>query len=482
MTSSLTAKFGCCRSFLYTSCNPIFEAVVPLMHSPHSGSRPFRIIAEGNSRKHSKILLLADTLNNASSKQRDGNSYSKFFLTPAKGEGQVTENISSWSPATCETSLQRDFFRLRHSQRNIALWRENLNSLLERIRTLRDEIRTLKLLLSEEIGSSTQFRENSKSEPHKAVEEIDFDDDLLNCLNTQLFGVLQETTALLLENHSSILKEVPSFLCFLLDTKDAAILEIRPGVGGDEACLFAQQVLDMYKKYAEEQRWLFNILHSSSTDERGGCKEAIVEIKGDGVYGFLKHECGVHRVQRIPITDKSGRVHTSTATVVVFPKSDAPNGDIDLSELSVETMRSSGPGGQSVNKSETAVRVIHLPSKLSVVVRKTSSQAQNKQLAINIIRAKLLEQEMARLRQDEKNTRYSQIGSGDRSEKVRTYNFLQNTVVDHRCKNVVISASSLLESAEGLDKIISELQQRHEELILDVVIDYLLGENIAASS
>lgn len=210
-----------------------------------------------------------------------------------------------------------------------------------------------------------------------------------------------------------------------------AIVEIRSGVGGDEASLFAQDLFKMYSRYADLQGWKITILNETRTELKG-LREITFEIVGDEVYKKLRNESGVHRVQRIPETEKSGRIHTSTASVAVLPK--AKNIDIEIrtQDLKIETFRASGPGGQNVNKVSTAVRVTHLPSGEVVASQESRSQAKNKETALTILRSRLFQQKLEEEEKKIREERREQIGSGERSEKIRTYNFPQDRITDHR--------------------------------------------------
>jgi peptide chain release factor 1 len=214
------------------------------------------------------------------------------------------------------------------------------------------------------------------------------------------------------------------------DDRDV-VLEIRAGTGGQEASLFAADLLEMYRRYAERQRWRTETLSSSPAD-LGGFREVILEIHGKGAYSRLKHESGVHRVQRIPVTESSGRIHTSTATVAVLPEAEEVDVQIDPDDLEIDVYRSSGPGGQSVNTTDSAVRIVHKPTGIKVEMQEERSQQQNRQKAMRYLRARLLQLAQDEQQREEAAARKAQVGTGERSEKIRTYNFPQNRVSDHR--------------------------------------------------
>jgi peptide chain release factor 1 len=232
------------------------------------------------------------------------------------------------------------------------------------------------------------------------------------------------------------------------------IVEIRAGTGGDEATLFAAEMLRMYARYAERQRWRFEVLDSSESGI-GGFKEAIVLIEGDKVYSRMKHESGVHRVQRVPQTEASGRIHTSAITVAVLPEAEEVDVKIDPKDLRIDTFCSSGPGGQSVNTTYSAVRITHLPTNLVVSMQDEKSQIKNREKAMRVLRARLQELEEQKQHDAVASERRSMVGSGDRSEKIRTYNFKENRVTDHRIGLTIHQLDLVMEG--NLDEIIQAL-------------------------
>ncbi|MGH7057606.1 MAG: peptide chain release factor 1, partial [Acetobacteraceae bacterium] len=234
-----------------------------------------------------------------------------------------------------------------------------------------------------------------------------------------------------------------------------AILEIRAGTGGGEAALFASDLLRMYQRYAALKGWKFEVLSMSETG-LGGSKEAIAAITGRGVFERLKFESGVHRVQRVPETEASGRIHTSAATVAVLPEAEEVDVQIDDRDLRIDVFRSSGPGGQSVNTTDSAVRITHIPTGLVVIQQDEKSQHKNKARAMKVLRARLYEREREQLAASRAASRRSQVGSGDRSERIRTYNFPQGRVSDHRI-NLTLYKIEKVMSGEALDEIIDPL-------------------------
>jgi peptide chain release factor 1 len=237
------------------------------------------------------------------------------------------------------------------------------------------------------------------------------------------------------------------------DERDV-IVEVRAGTGGEEAALFAADLVRMYIRYADRRRWKVEVL-STSESEAGGFKEAILEVRGEAAFSRLKFESGVHRVQRVPTTEAQGRIHTSTATVSVLPEADEVEVDIDEKDLRIDVYRSSGPGGQSVNTTDSAVRITHLPTGLVVAIQDEKSQHKNRAKAMSVLRARLLEAEQERQAAERGEERRSQVGTGERSEKIRTYNVPDDRVTDHRIGLTVHNLPGLLEG--DMDRLIDPL-------------------------
>ncbi|HEY3997298.1 MAG TPA: peptide chain release factor 1 [Candidatus Xenobia bacterium] len=243
-------------------------------------------------------------------------------------------------------------------------------------------------------------------------------------------------------------------------------MEIRAGAGGEEAALFAGELFRAYARYAEGRGWKVEVMSANNT-ELGGMKEVVFGVSGDNVYPRLKHESGVHRVQRVPATEASGRIHTSTVTVAVMAEAEDIDIHIDPKDLEIDTYRSQGAGGQHVNKTESAIRITHVPSGVVVACQDERSQHQNKDKAMRMLRAKLLEAETARQEQEIAQNRRSQVGSGDRSEKIRTYNFKENRITDHR---IGLTLHSLDQALEGnLDPLLDALVSHDEQQRLQAV-------------
>jgi peptide chain release factor 1 len=266
----------------------------------------------------------------------------------------------------------------------------------------------------------------------------------------------------------SRLGDLEQHLRLMLLPKDAAdersaILEVRAGTGGDEAALFAADLFRMYARYAETRGWKVEVI-STSENDLGGLREVVASISGKGVFARLKFESGVHRVQRVPATEASGRIHTSAATVAVLAEAEDVDLDIRAEDIRIDTMRSSGAGGQHVNKTESAVRITHLPTGL-VVVSAEKSQHQNRRMAMQVLRSRLLDMERQRAADDRAAQRKDQVGSGDRSQRIRTYNFPQGRVTDHRINLTLHKLEAVLDGG-GLDELVDALITDHQAHLL----------------
>ncbi len=301
----------------------------------------------------------------------------------------------------------------------------------------------------------------------KVQKELEETKGLLRSAEPEIRELAQEEV----HNLSRVLGELENKLKMLLVPKDPndsknVILEIRAGAGGEEAALFVADLLRMYQKYSEDKGWKFNVLSANRTG-LGGYKEVIALVEGEGAYSRLKYESGVHRVQRIPVTESGGRIHTSTATVAVLPEADETDVEINPQELKIETFRASGAGGQYVNTTETAVRITHIPTGIVVSCQDERSQFQNKQKALKILYAKLKDYYERKRREEIARERKEQVGTGERSEKIRTYNFPQNRVTDHRINLTLYKLQDVLEGK--LDEFIDALRAKELERKLKLV-------------
>src|ERR1041385_7948811 len=343
---------------------------------------------------------------------------------------------------------------------------------LEQIVTRYEEL-TRELSSPELLANPPAYGKAAKQ--HRGLEEIVRKYQALKALKEEIAGArelfdtsddeeMREMARLELETLQSRLTEVEAELRVLLLPKDPndeknVILEIRAGTGGDEATLFAAEIMRMYTRYAERQKWRVQVLEASESGI-GGLKEAILLIEGDKVYSKLKHESGVHRVQRVPQTEASGRIHTSAVTVAVLPEEEEVDVKIDPKDLRIDTFCSSGPGGQSVNTTYSAVRLTHLPTGVVVSMQDEKSQIKNREKAMRVLRARLQELEEQKQHEAQANERRSMVGSGDRSEKIRTYNSKENRVSDHRIGLTIHQLDLVMEG--NLDPFIDALVAHYQ--------------------
>ncbi len=346
----------------------------------------------------------------------------------------------------------------------------------EKLTKVTDRYRALEIAMSEQAEAAPEeFVRLSKeyadlSPVVQAVHELeDLDRELADLAgliadpdNDPEMRALAEAEMAELKDRQPELERRVTLLLLPRDEADEknAILEVRAGTGGDEAALFAAELLRMYQRFVEINGWRFAILSASETD-LGGLKEAIVEITGRGAFARLKFESGVHRVQRVPVTESGGRVHTSAATVAVLPEAADVDVEIDEKDLRTDVYRSSGPGGQSVNTTDSAVRITHLPSGIVVTQQDEKSQHKNRAKAMKVLRARLYELERTRRDAEWAAARRGQIGTGDRSERIRTYNYPQGRVTDHRINLTLYKLEQVL-SGEALDEVVEALIAEHQ--------------------
>lgn len=301
----------------------------------------------------------------------------------------------------------------------------------------------------------------------QVAEDIEESKDLLNEGDEEIKELARED----IQSSTERLKELEGDLGWLLIPKDPndeknVVLEIRAGTGGEEAGLFAADLFKMYSKYAESIGWKVEILSSHATGV-GGLKEIIALIKGKGVYSSLKYESGTHRVQRVPVTESQGRIHTSAVTVAVLPEAEEVDVKIEPDEIRVDVFRSTGPGGQSVNTTDSAVRITHLPTGVVVSCQDEKSQHKNRAKAMKVLRARLYEKMLSEQNEKISADRKSQVGTGDRSERIRTYNFPQGRISDHRIGLTLYKLESVLEGDIG--EIIDALVTHHQALAIQNV-------------
>ena len=348
---------------------------------------------------------------------------------------------------------------------------------------MRDKLQTIidkHSLLSEQLADPEIFNDQKKltttAKEHSALEDvvnvgkeylavlqnIEDDKSILNGDDAELKEIAQEEL-IELESRKDKLESDLKILLLPRDPNDDKnlILEIRAGTGGDEAALFAADLFRVYTRYAERKNWKYKVMDSSDTGI-GGIKEAIVSIQGKGAFGMLKYESGVHRVQRVPKTETSGRVHTSAATIAVLPEAEDVDIEVNDSDLKIDTYRASGAGGQHVNKTESAIRITHIPTGLVVTCQDESSQHKNRAAALKVLKSRLLASEQEKVAAERAAERRSLVSTGDRSAKIRTYNFPQGRVTDHRINFTSYKLNEILDGdiTEVIEKLkIAEQQE-----------------------
>jgi len=336
--------------------------------------------------------------------------------------------------------------------------------------------------LSEQMADPEIFNDQQKltaiAKEHSSMEGVvsvgkdyisvlqDIDDDrlILDGDDSELKQIAQEEL-IELESRKSVLEEELKVLLLPRDPNDNKnlILEIRAGTGGDEAALFAADLFRVYTRYAERKNWKYKVMDSSETGI-GGIKEAIVSIQGKGAFGMLKYESGVHRVQRVPKTETSGRVHTSAATIAVLPEAEDVDIDVNDSDLKIDTYRASGAGGQHVNKTESAIRITHIPTGLVVTCQDESSQHKNRAAALKVLKSRLLAAEQEKVAAERAAERRSLVSTGDRSAKIRTYNFSQGRVTDHRINFTSYRLNEVLDG--DITEIIEKLKIAEQQELM----------------
>jgi peptide chain release factor 1 len=294
----------------------------------------------------------------------------------------------------------------------------------------------------------------------QVLKELQEHEDLLDGSDRDLRELAREGLPQLKELRSTLENEL-KILLLPKDPNDEknVIVEVRPGAGGDEAALFAEEIMQMYLRFAEKKGWKAEILDLAAGNQ-GGVKEASFTLSGEGVYSWMKYESGVHRVQRVPATEAQGRIHTSTVTVAVMPEAEEVDVQINPADIEMQVMRSTGSGGQSVNTTDSAVRLIHHPSGIVVKCQQEKSQLKNRTMAMKMLRAKLYEIEQQRIRSERDSLRKGQVGTGDRSEKIRTYNFPQDRMTDHRIGYTRHNLAAVM--AGEIDEVMAALRTHYQ--------------------
>lgn len=348
--------------------------------------------------------------------------------------------------------------------------------MIEKVRAAAEELRTLRKKMEDPAVYGDQkeitkiARRIKQIEPLEAVLR-DYDKAEQAIKDESAFSADPELKVMAAEEAAKAREQKPLLLDRMKrlliprnpDDEKSVILEVRAGAGGEEAALFAAEQLKMYLRYAEERGWKTELLDTSVADA-GGVKEASARIEGTGVYGELKYESGVHRVQRIPATEAKGRVHTSTTTIAILPEAEEVDIHVRNEDLQIDTYRSGGAGGQHVNKTESAVRITHIPTGVVVACQSERSQQKNRQLAMSLLRSRLYAAEQERLAKERTDMRAGQVGTGDRSEKIRTYNFPQDRVTDHRINENFSNIPAIMDG--HLDDIVAAMKKWEEEELL----------------
>jgi len=356
------------------------------------------------------------------------------------------------------------------------MWREKIEEIVEEYQDLTQKIADPRLIkdmatyrnLTQTMAEIEPIVEKYE-EYQKKERELEENKELLHIETDPEFRTLLEEEIEKLKTSLEDLEEELKIMLIPRDPRDEknTLVEIRAGTGGEEAALFVADLFRMYSRYAERNGWKVEVMSSNPT-ELGGFKEIIFAVEGKGAYSKFKFESGVHRVQRVPVTEAGGRIHTSTATVAVLPEADEVDVEIKPEDLRVDVYRSSGPGGQSVNTTDSAVRITHIPTGMVVTCQDEKSQHKNKAKALRILRSRLLELERESQKEEIDRERKTQIGSGERSERIRTYNFPQNRVTDHRINLTLYRLESILEGE--LDEIIEALAAEEKMRTLEKVI------------
>ncbi|PWA02079.1 hypothetical protein BB558_001787 [Smittium angustum] len=372
----------------------------------------------------------------------------KSFRVYSSGQEKLLNNLQFKSKITPKLNEKLQEITLKHQNLNKKL-NENINKLSSK------EIASISKELSNTLNISSFYTEIQKSRKElKDLEEVrDFEEvDLRELAEEEIQEVIEKLQGLEEDILGEIVPKQP------VDQNDV-ILEIRAGTGGDEATLFAAELFKMYERYCALKKWKISPL--SASEENGITKETIAEISGRGVYGKLKFESGVHRVQRVPVTENQGRIHTSTVTVAILPQATNVKIEINPNDLRIDSFRASGKGGQNVNTTDSAVRITHIPTGISVANQEERSQLQNKEKAMKILRARIFDIEQQKIASERRNARNSMIGKGDRSEKCRTYNFAQNRVTDHRINYSIYNIEGVMQGT-FLDEIIDQLRMEND--------------------